>query len=285
MIFLKQITNAYIKLYELRFPLIWRLEKVLRNILKKNWKSDVIERGGLKWLISDLNIDVENALLLNYKYDNETFEFVKEKVKDGDVCVDIGANVGFFTVHLANIVGTKGKVYAFEPSPIHSKKLKTNIELNGFKNVILSTKAIGKNKGQISHFSSVTSGSLNPKLVINPSEAIETLVEISPLYSEINESDINKIKIIKIDVDGSEMDVLKGADSILSKTNAYLIIEIWETGINEVGEKLEEIIEYILSFNYKVYINKRLESNSKKICDYIRANPPYLDIFCSKGNE
>ena len=67
---------------------------------------------------------------------------IKQEVKEGNNVIDIGANIGYFTLLFAKLVGPNGKVFAFEPDPTNFSILKKNIEENNYDNVILSQKAI-----------------------------------------------------------------------------------------------------------------------------------------------
>ena len=83
-----------------------------------------------------------------------TTEKFKEVVREGDVVVDLGANMGYFTLLAARLVGKEGKVYAFEPEPINYSLLVKNVELNGYDNVVTVPKAVSHQSGIVRLFRS-----------------------------------------------------------------------------------------------------------------------------------
>jgi FkbM family methyltransferase len=89
------------------------------------------------------------ALLLHGVYEEYETELVKKEVKKGMVVLDIGAHIGYYTLIAARLVGEEGKVFAFEPDPGNFALLKKNVEVNGFKNVILIQKAVSNKSGEI----------------------------------------------------------------------------------------------------------------------------------------
>ena len=89
----------------------------------------------------------------NYKmhrlYEPETSKFIVKTLKKGDTFIDIGANNGYFSLMASILVGSTGKVYAFEPTPDSFKRLQTNVHVNKFKNIKLFECALGDKDGKI----------------------------------------------------------------------------------------------------------------------------------------
>jgi len=96
-------------------------------------------------------LDVKDALRLSINGVYEPFEteLVRKEVKKGDVVLDIGANIGYYTLIFAKLVGQEGEVLAFEPDPNNFALLKKNIEINGYRNVSLLQKAVSNRSGKI----------------------------------------------------------------------------------------------------------------------------------------
>ena len=84
-------------------------------------------------------LDSKDTLHLSTKkiYEELGTEIVKKEVKEGDIVIDIGANIGYFTLLFAKLVGPAGKVYSFEPEPSNFSILKKNVKVNEYRNVIL----------------------------------------------------------------------------------------------------------------------------------------------------
>lgn len=98
-------------------------------------------------------LDSKDSLGLSLKGVHEEFEteLVKRMIKRGDVVLDIGANIGYYTLIFAKIVGEDGKVFAFEPDPTNFALLKRNVEINGYKNILLVQKAVSNKSGKLNY--------------------------------------------------------------------------------------------------------------------------------------
>lgn len=134
----------------------------------------------------------------------------------GDVVIDIGAHVGVFTLKAAKAVGEKGQVVAIEPEPGNVALLRQNIARNGTENVIVIDKAVSSYKGEaklnLSDLSSCTS--LVQPLLYSSGNCIE--VETDSLDNIVSELGLSRVDFIKIDAEGSEPEILKGAEKTLA---------------------------------------------------------------------
>ena len=134
------------------------------------------------------------------------------KVKEGDIVVDVGANVGMFTVKAALSVGDKGKVVSIEPIEENFELLKKNVEFHNLVNVQIIRKALGRERGKTTMIKSLLSGTHQLKGLKNPEFPIQEVdVEMDTLDNIVKQLNINRIDLLKIDVEGAELEVLKGA--------------------------------------------------------------------------
>jgi hypothetical protein len=120
--------------------------RVFNNFIVSRLKSTLAEVDGHKMFL-----DSRDSLGLSIFSIHEPLEtgLVKEKIKKGDVVLDIGANIGYYTLIFAKLVGEEGKVFAFEPEPTNFSLLEKNVEINGYKNVVLIQKAVSNETGKI----------------------------------------------------------------------------------------------------------------------------------------
>jgi FkbM family methyltransferase len=209
-------------------------------------------------------------MLSIYKVYEETItNFIKENVKEGDVVLDVGAHIGYYTLLMSRLVGPSGKVYSFEPSPRNFAILKRNVKVNGYKNIILEQKAVSNNNGKANLYykKDRSSGDSISKKVG------DAFTEVDMVYLDDYLKE-KKINFAKIDVEGEELNVLKGMKNILKNSmaistevsaddegilnllweNKFRIFNLDRTGINEL--RREEItkkdINYFLN-KYKKY--------------------------------
>jgi len=169
-------------------------------------------------------------------------------IREGDFVVDIGANVGAVTLNAAKLVGDKGRVFSFEPDSQNFSRLTNNLNLNNFKNVVLVNMAIGDKIG--TGFIKVINKSnlgMN-KISINSGTAISIIT----LDDFIKREKVNRVDLIKIDTEGYEMHVLKGAIQTLKTFKPKLFIEIDDNNLKEQGASALELIKYLENLGYKL---------------------------------
>jgi predicted methyltransferase len=141
-------------IYELLFRFFWP-------------NKNVVEVQGSKMYVDVFDPDPSmratfRAYALNRVHEESTTNLFRNIVKEGDVVVDLGANVGYFTLLTAKLVGRKGKVYAFEPEPRNYGYLLKNIQLNGYEHVVASQKAVADRPRLSNYFSVVMTQVITP---------------------------------------------------------------------------------------------------------------------------
>lgn len=179
-------------------------------------------------------------------YEKEFTEAVHELVKPGFVALDVGANMGYYTVMMASLVGPAGKVIAFEPIKEPVYYLKESLQLNDFNNTQLFDTCLGDTSGEISF--DRTSCRLN---VSNKKVQLEMVVSIRPFDEMASEIGVSKVDLAKIDVEGAEFNVLRGMKNTLQKHGPHLLIEIHPAMIQEFGASAEEMLSFLSEMGYK----------------------------------
>ena len=181
--------------------------------------------------------------------------------KEGDIVVDVGAHIGKYTIVASKIVGSKGKVIAIEAHPINYDTLKQNIVINKLSNVIALNYAVHSMKttvklyepGQEAGFT-IYNTIMTDRTLLNNQKYVE--VKADTLDSLLLENGIKEVNWIKIDVEGAEYEVLKGATNIFSSSkDISLLIEIHNVGANN-KTFYEPIILFLESKNYKPSFEK-----------------------------
>jgi FkbM family methyltransferase len=193
----------------------------------------------------------------------------------GDVFYDVGANVGFFTVIGAKIVGPTGQVYAFEPVPDNYSFLGKNIEINNFRNVSTHKYAISKSGGKGELFLSEYSGGSTLSEASMPPDFKGTLpVELATIDDLVVEKGFLPPSLVKIDVEGAEMDVIQGMVQTIEQYKPIIIYEIDDGDENAYIQKQQECDRFIQNFGYEVI---RLE-NSYPIDSWMVSNTVAIPI-------
>lgn len=146
-------------------------------------------------------------------------EFCKREIKKGDTIIDAGANIGYFTLFFSKLVGEEGKVIAFEPDPTNFDILKKNIKLNGITNVELVKKGISNRNESMKLYKSDVSG--GHSLIKNEWGKEFTTIQTVTLDDYFNDQ---KIDLIKIDVEGFELEVIEGGTKLFNNNKKIKII-------------------------------------------------------------
>jgi FkbM family methyltransferase len=179
-------------------------------------------------------------------HDNER-TLLKDFVSQGQTVIDVGANMGFMAVILSRLVGEKGRVICFEPSRRIFKKLRETIELNNIQNAELFNYGCGERRTEGELFK-VSESSGNSSLV-RPSGSKDSdsgeRVELLGLDEALLSSG-TRVDFMKIDVEGYESTVLRGAAQILSRFKPVIYIELCA----EYSQSSSEAIEILKSNGY-----------------------------------
>lgn len=212
--------------------------------------------------------------------------FIKKFLKQGDIFLDIGANIGLHSIYGALAVGERGMVYAFEPTPVTYQRLKENILLNKLENSIIPINLGISNETGTLTLNYSTDGhdawnSFTHLSHIDLSNSIE--VNVSTLDHAISQLNIetNKISLIKIDVEGWEMHVLKGAMSFMENNHGVaFLVEYTDQNAISAGYCTRDIYRYMENLGYLWF------SFSAKTMTYypspLKLNYPYENLIAVK---
>ena len=151
-------------------------------------------------------------------------------LKPGMSVVDVGANLGYYLLFFESVIGVAGHVCLIEPSPENLSHLEKNIEANHFGNVALHPIAVGQKEGVIGLRSGINSG-------VTGIEQGAYKVPIKPLDAVVD----RKVDFIKIDVEGFELDVLRGAASVLHRDRPILFLEVHPHILPRFGATVDDI--------------------------------------------
>jgi len=176
------------------------------------------------------------------EYSEGEVELFRQCLQPGDVALDIGANLGAHTLALAQIVGPGGAVFAFEPQRILFQILCGNVALNEIPNVHALPVALGRAAGRAKVPALDYRGASNFGGVSLAGAQGED-VPVAPL----DQLEVARVKLIKIDVEGMELDVLAGAKATLARCHPILYVE------NDRAEKAEALVALLQENGYRMW--------------------------------
>lgn len=176
-----------------------------------------------------------------------------QHLKSGDVFYDIGANVGFFSIIAAKLVGDRGKVYAFEPGLGNAKSIRHNARLNNFDRIEVIEKAVSHTSGEGQLLLAKYSGGHALATADAPPDlAGEVTVDLVCIDDLIAQHKIAPPNFVKVDVEGAELDVLKGMTKTIQTYQPTIIYEVDDGDRTAYERKYRELADFFKLFNYQV---------------------------------
>jgi FkbM family methyltransferase len=190
--------------------------------------------------------DIATELLFKKEHEPTTTKIFKAIIKQGDYVIDVGANIGYFSLLSSKLVGTEGMVWAFEPDKDNVKALINNVMLNKYENVRIRDEAVSDKTGQLTLYTS-SKESARHSLIKTKEHDGQTTVNVVKLDSEL--FDLQKpIAFLKTDTEGNELGVLKSAQKLIKESpDIKLLVEVYEDALNACGTKVETLWLYLIS--------------------------------------
>jgi len=234
----------------LRFKGKYRIKTYIRPACLP---SDVIAScRGVRYRL-DLTDDLQRQIYFNLHEEYE-LETISKLIPRGGLCVDVGANVGFYTLHFARCVGKNGTVHAFEPDPLNFVKLHENVKLNDFEaQIILHDCAITNKTGTATFYQSKRSHSGWGSLVEFKDIAVAQVdVHATTLDDFLASKGIGNVDLLKVDVEAGEFELLEGAArSLRNHIFRYIFIEYFGARLAEHGKTFADFWDIFHSYGYK----------------------------------
>jgi FkbM family methyltransferase len=200
-------------------------------------------------------------------YESENIRFLKDHIAPGAVVFDVGAHLGLMSVIASQLATESGKVYAFEPSPATHRLLQKVIRLNsGYAPILPFALAITNQKGQLKFYESEVPGS-NSNSLVEKHHANRVAIEIpcTSLDEFVKEEQITNVSMIKIDAEGSELEVLQGARQLLLTQKPKLILAVHPRLIRNNNNLPSELFTLISELKYETCYNGKI-LNEQEFC-------------------
>jgi FkbM family methyltransferase len=251
---------------------IYRLIHAGRRLVGRTDHA-VVVRDGVTYDL-DLSQGIDFALYLGGIYERSTARALTKLVKPSSLVLDIGANIGAHTLRLAKLVGPRGRVLAFEPTDYAFGKLRGNLELNpvlasrvkSFHCFLAETSEAAVPDAIYSSWPLVGGTELHAKHL-----GREMRTEAAParsIDSVLAEHAGGSVQLVKIDVDGFESQVLRGATQMLRVDRPIFVMELAPYVLEERGSSLAELLSHFIPNGYSLYAEeteKRLPSSADEL--------------------
>lgn len=196
------------------------------------------------------------------EWESDSVSIVKEIVKENQVVADVGANFGYYTTLLSRLVGSEGKVLAFEPTAFFRRKLIRNLQENEMDNVEVFDFGLSDKEETLEIKIDDSTASLH--MPSTDSFDLKEEIRLVRFDDFIIASGITKLDFIKIDVDGHEPAFIRGALNTLRNLKPAILLEVNHLNYLEAGVTAWEFYELIKEMGYRIFNeHTRLEITNK----------------------
>lgn len=219
----------------------WRLHSLVDAVTPKTGTRNARIHGADMSL--DLASDIEREIYLGV-YDHEETATLRRRLRGGSTFVDVGANLGYYTAVGSRLVGPTGRVISFEPSPVMLRRLKSTF--GGHANVSLREVAVGSSPAELTLWEN-TEGRFDPSFYQYEASMRPVSVRVDTLDRQL--ADVAHIDLLKIDIEGHEVEALRGAQSVLQKTSAILC-EFNERLLTMAGSSVTQLYKTLLEAGF-----------------------------------
>ena len=289
----REAAFAALRMLSRPFPGSWRLARpraavarMLRQIVARTVPSRPVvctTNHGFRIIVQPgIDRGVERSIYLTGTYEEGTLWVFSQLLRPGDTFVDIGANIGLMSMHAAQLVGREGAVYSFEPMPEVFAQLQANIALNGIKHVFAVPLALGSAAADLPIFA-------HPEINLGSSSLLAEdrhpnhVVKVSTLDECANVFIRRPIRLIKIDVEGWELEVLRGATGILAGDDKPILCVECSQQHGLQGGSLADLFHLIHDTNdYRCFTLKRGKENPSPLVEVASVDqlPRHDNLFC-----
>lgn len=242
-------------------PILRKVERRVRNALSlRQVPPDALHimhaRTNGYGLLVRANEDVGRAIQFTHDFESVETRFFASRLQRNSISIDIGANVGYFTMLMAKHA-PDGMVHAFEPLPLNAALLRASALINGFDNIKLNQSAVGAECGEVTF--AEASDSAYSSMIDTGRRAVEKrfTVPLTTLDAYVAAHGIGRIDVLKADVEGAEALVIDGAAGLLASPERrprMMMIELYQPNLEVFGASVAGIIAKLKNFGYDAFV-------------------------------
>jgi len=200
--------------------------------------------------------DISRCAFVTGCYEPNEMSLLSKLLNTGDTVVDIGANEGLYSLYASTIVGPAGRVVAVEPSPREVDRLRRNISLSRFGNINVHELAITDVEGAAElHLTDPRHAGQNTlgEPVYEETRVVQTVeVRTRTLDSFVESEALDRLDLLKIDVEGAEMSVLRGGESTLNRLRPVVLLELQDSTLRRQGSSASELTAHLGERDYEL---------------------------------
>jgi FkbM family methyltransferase len=198
---------------------------------------------------------VSRVILERGAWESDSWAAVRQHLSRGATFVDVGAHIGYYSLKALPVVGLEGRVIAIEPNPDTVRELRDNIQASRAGVIRVEPVACSSEEGTLDLFAAprVNTGqaSLSQVNASQDGQAVAAYrVRARPLDAIVEDAGVSRVDVVKIDVEGAEFIVLKGALETLARYHPVVIVELIERQLQSMGTSSAEVVGLLTAHGY-----------------------------------
>jgi FkbM family methyltransferase len=213
-----------------------------------SWRN--VNRDGIKY-----NLNIHNIVdwFIYFNIQETSRKRLNSLINKSNVFYDIGANIGHVSLVASNLINENGIIYSFEPHPVSFKQFKNHIELNDISNIFAFNVGLGSSSSFVNMLEVEGNAGANRIVASNVKNSNFTLINIVSLDEFILNKNAEVPDLIKVDVEGYELEVFKGAENLLNDIKPKLFFELDERLLKLQNTSPIELLMFLSKFDYKFF--------------------------------
>ncbi len=235
-----------------------RIEDLLQNLTTRMEAIDRHQRSRGTVYGHQMFFDPDDTVVskqLSERGGFEAFEteVLRDAIRPGDTVLDIGANIGYYTLQFAQLVGDEGRVFAFEPDPRNFELLQRNVRQNRYQNVTLVHAAATSSAKTVRLYQNAINR--GDHRTYDSSEGRQWVDVDGVVLDEFFANVDGTIDFIKMDIQGSEASALGGMKTLLQKNpGVQLVTEFWPRGLHLSGDEPRAFLQTLLDVGFEIQV-------------------------------
>lgn len=226
--------------------------KQITNGLIKSSIPDCLETDEWKLMLDRDDVAMSGYLALG-SYEPETVNLFKNSIREGATVVDIGTNIGYYSIIAGKKVGSGGKVFSYEPNQGSFSRLQQNIQINNFKNITPVNIALSDKPGERLLF--FGDNKCTHSFADNRKTGKNELVKTDTLDNSLKKYGLPKINVIKMDIEGAEILALEGMIETIERSPGLIIFtELYPKAIKRLDKSPIDFLKRLKELNFSISI-------------------------------
>ncbi|WP_328318784.1 FkbM family methyltransferase [Streptomyces sp. NBC_00388] len=213
------------------------------------------DRFGARFALDTQDL-IQRYLYLFGGWEPHMTHWLRSRLRPGDTFVDVGANIGYFSVLASRLVGSAGRVVSVEASPVFHRRLLQHARLNACDNIRAVNTAVADTRKLLT-FVLASSNNMGANSIVPYEGAAESTFDIEalPLAEVLRPEEITAARVIKVDVEGAEGSVMRGLVPVLDRLrpDAEITVEVTPHRMARLGDSVEELLDTMRGRGYHVY--------------------------------